>query len=160
MLRLNLCFKNRELEGEQFTTSSALTGDQARPEIRARGFFRPGRVAFFDVKVINPNSTLNLQHSIKKTLENAERQKTRCCNERILNEKHGSFAPLIYSVTGGVGPQAKTFEKLLCNKLAYKKRQKYSNIINYYRCKLSFLIRKMILLCIRGSRKASINTNY
>ena len=58
-----------------------------------------------------------------------------------------------------MGTQAKTFEKLLCNKLAYKKRQKYSEIINYYRCKLSFLIRKMILLCIIGSRKASINTN-
>ena len=50
-------------------------------------------------------------------------------------------------MTGGVGPQAKTFDKLLCNKLLYKKRQKYSNIIHYHRCKLSFLIRKMILLC-------------
>ena len=28
----------------------------------------------------------------------------------------------------------------------------------YYRCKLSFLIRKMILLCIRGSRKTSNRT--
>ena len=75
----------QELEGEQFTTSSALTGDQARPDIRARGFYRPGQVAFFDVKVINPNSTSYLQHSTKKTLENAERQKTRCYNEKILN---------------------------------------------------------------------------
>ena len=96
---------------------------------------------------------------LEKTLENAERQKKRCYNERVLNVEHGSFAPLIYSVTGGVGSQAKTFEKLLCNKLAYKKRQKYSNIINYYRFKLSFLMKKTILLCIRGSRKASINTN-
>ena len=77
----------QELEGEQFTTSSALTGDQARPDIRARGFYRPGQVAFFDVKVINPNSTSYLQHSTK-TLENAERQKTRCYNEIILNVEH------------------------------------------------------------------------
>ena len=86
-------------------------------------------VAFFDVEVINPNSTSYLQYSTKKTLENAERQKARRYNERILNVQHGSFAPLIYSVTGGVGPQAKIFEKLLCNKLAYKKGQIYSVII-------------------------------
>ena len=120
--------------------------------------FRAGQVAFFDVKVINPNSNSYLQHSTKKVMENAEKQKSRCYNERILNVEHGSFAPLIYSVTGGMGPQAKTFEKLLCNKLAYKQKQNYNDIINYYRCKLSFLIRKMILLCIRGSRKTSNRT--
>ena len=88
--------------------------------------------------VINPNSHSYLQHSTKKTMENAERQKSRCYNERIFNVEHGSFAPLMYSVTGGMGPQAKIFEKPLCNKLAYKKKQKYNDIINYYMCKLSF----------------------
>ena len=47
----------QELEGEQFTRSSALSGDQERPDLRARGFYRPGQVAFFDVKPINPNYT-------------------------------------------------------------------------------------------------------
>ena len=37
----------QELEEEQFTRSSTLTGDQARPEIRARGFYKPGKVDFF-----------------------------------------------------------------------------------------------------------------
>ena len=96
MLRLNLCFKNRELEGEQFTTSSALTGDQARPDIRARGFYRPGRVAFFDVKVINLNSTLYLQHQQRRPWRMPKDRK----HDVLLIEEHGSFAPLIYSVTG------------------------------------------------------------
>ena len=39
------------------------------------------------------------------------------------------------------------------------KKQKYNDIINYYRCELSFLIRKLILLCIRGSRNTSNKTN-
>ena len=64
-----------------------------------------------------------------------------------------------WRVATGKGPQAKTFEKLLCNKLAYKTKQKYKDIINYYRCKLSFLISKLILLCIRGSRKTSNRTD-
>ena len=63
----------QELEGEQFTRSSTLTGDQARPDIKARGFYRAGQVAFFDVKVINPNSNSYLQHSTKKVMENAEK---------------------------------------------------------------------------------------
>ena len=42
-----------------------------------------------------------------------------------------------------------------------KKKQKYNDMINYYRCKLSFLIRKLILLCItiRGSRNTSNKTD-
>ena len=99
----------QELEGEQFTRSSTLTGDQARPDIKASGFYRAGQVACFEV--INPNYNSYLQHSTKKTTENAEKQKYRFYNERILNVEHGSFASLIYSVTGGMGPQAKTFEK-------------------------------------------------
>ena len=113
----------QELEGEQFTRSSTLTDDQTRPDIRARVFYRAGQVAFFDVKVINPNSNSYLQHSTKKTMQNAERQKSRCYNERILNVERGSFAPLIYTVAGGMRPQAKTFEKLLCNKLAFFKQK-------------------------------------
>ena len=135
------------LEGEEFAKATTLTGDQARPDIRARGFFRAGQHAFFDVKVMNPNS-----ETTKKVYETAESQKARAYNERILNVEHGSFAPLIFSVTGGMGRQAITFSKLLCRKIAYKKRQDYNDIINFYRCKLSFLIRKHVLLCIRGSR--------
>ena len=47
----------QELEGEQFTRSSTLTGDQARPDIRARGFYKPGQLTVFYVKLINANST-------------------------------------------------------------------------------------------------------
>ena len=66
----------QELEGEQFTRSSTLTGDQARLDIKARGFYRAGQVAFFDVKIINQtNSNSYLQHSTKNTMENAESQK-------------------------------------------------------------------------------------
>ena len=137
MLRLNLCFKNwKESSLRRHQHLRVTRQDPTLGHVVSIG---RAKWLFFDVKVINPYSTSYLQHSTKKTLRNAERQKTRY-NERILNVECGSFASLIYSVTGGVGPQAKTFDKLLCNKLAYKKRQKYSNIISYYRCKISFLL--------------------
>ncbi len=145
------------LDGEQLSLRSALVGDQARPDIRARGFYRAGQHAFFDVKVINPNSNSYLDVSTKKAYDRAEKHKIRCYSERIINVEHGSFVPLIFSTTGGMGVQARTFTKLLCNKISYKNRQNYNDVINYFRTKLSFLLRKLILLCIRGSR--SINKN-
>ena len=107
------------------------------------------------------NSDSYLHLSTKKVYEYAENQKTHSYNERILNVEHGSFVPLIFSVTGGMGSQARTFSKLLCNKISYKKRQNYNDIVSFYRCKLSFLIRRLILLlyCIRGSRCMSNNKN-
>lgn len=142
----------QNLDGEQFSARSTLTGEQAHPDIRARGFYRAGQQAYFDVKVINPNSESYLNTSTKKVYERAEKGKTSAYNERILNVEHGSFVPLIFSVTGGMGDQAKIFGKLLCNKIAYKKRQNFNDVVNFYRCKLSFLIRRLVLLCIRGSR--------
>ena len=74
-----------------------------------------------------------------------------------LTDEHGSFVPLIFSVTGGMGKRAQNFSKLLCDKISFKTRQRYSDVVNFYRCRLSFLIRKMVLLCIRGSRKTRCN---
>ena len=47
--------------------------------------------------------------------------------------------------------------RLLCEKIARKTQQNYSDVFNFLRCKLSFVIRKLVLLCIRGTR-SSVNT--
>ena len=68
-----------------------------------------------------------------------------------------SFNVLVYSINGGMGPEAARYCKLLCDKISYKTKQKYTDVMNFYRCKLSFLIRRLALLCIRGSRAVNIN---
>ena len=138
---------------EDETTS--LSGDQAKPDIRARGFWRAGQQAFFDVKVINPNSVSYSKVSMKKLLERAENKKKRAYNDRIRNVEQGTFTPLIFSITGGMGVEAERYHKLLCSKIAYKSRQNYSDVIKFVRCKLSFVLKKLSLLCIRGSRKVN-----
>ena len=145
------------LDGETFSTSTTLTGDNAHPDIRARGFYRPEQNFYFDIKFLNPNSESYLSSSTEKIYERAETQKRRLYNERILNVEHGSFCPLVYSVTGGSGPEARTIFRLLCEKISHKTQQNYSDVVNFLRCKLSFVIRKLVLLCIRGTR-SSINT--
>ena len=140
------------LDGETFSSQAAATGEQARPDIRARGFFRDGQQAFFDVKLLNPNSDSYLKTPTVKIYERAERAKKSLYNERIQHVERGTFAPLIFSVTGGMGPESRHFTKLLCRKLADKHKQEYSYVTNFVKCKLSFLIRKLVLLCVRGSR--------
>ena len=78
MLRSNL--RCMQLEGEIITD---LTGVNARPDVRARGFWREGQNAFFDVRITNTKH---------------EREKKRQYNNRIMNV--GTFTPLVFSVNG------------------------------------------------------------
>ena len=111
----------------EITTS--LQGDQARPDVRARGFWRPGQNAFFDVKVMNPNAATYVSIPVEKVYERAEQAKKRSYNDRIQNVEHGTFTPLIFSINGGMGPEAQRYHKLLFNKISYKNDQKYSDIV-------------------------------
>ena len=104
------------LDGETFSANATLTGDNAHPDVRAKGFYRPGLNSYFDIIFFNPNSESYLSSSTEKIYERAETQKRRLYNERILNVEHGSFCPLVYSVTGGSGPEARTFFTSLCEK--------------------------------------------
>ena len=139
---------------------ASLSGDGCRPDIRARGFWRHGQNAYFDVKITNVNSETYKTMPIKKVFQLHEREKRSKYNIRVLNVEHGSFTPLIYSIGGGIGHEATYYHKLLASKISNKTGDKYCNVVNFIRCKLSFLIVKMALLCIRGSRsfKKGIST--
>ena len=80
-----------------------------------------GQHAFFDVRVVNPNAESYTKVNTKKVFARAADEKKRVYGDRILNVEHGTFTPLIYSITGGMGQDAETFYKLLCSKLASKK---------------------------------------
>ena len=69
-----------------------------------------------------------------------------------MNVEHGTFTPLIFSTTGGVGPEAERFHKELANKISAKSGDKYGEVMRWMRCKLSFVILRAFLTCIRGSR--------
>ena len=88
----------------------------------------------------------------KKVFARAEVEKKRAYDDRILNVEHETFTPLAYSITGGMGQEAEIFYKLLSSKVASKKGHELKDVTRFIRCKLSFLIIKLSLLCIRGSR--------
>ena len=69
-----------------------------------------------------------------------------------MNIEHGTFTPLVFSDTGVMGKECSMFHKHIADKISKKNDENYSNVINVIKCKLSFLILRAALLCIRGSR--------
>ena len=92
---------------------------------------------------------------MKIVYDRAEKQKVRAYNDRIVNVEHGTFVPLIFSTSGGIGGQAETFLSCYVIKFRQKNNLKYDEVINVFRCRLSFIILRLVLLCIRGTRKAA-----
>eukprot|EP00794_Sanderia_malayensis_P011384 gene11384-12571_t len=68
------------LTGEVLSLSSANTEDNARLDIKARGFFREGQTAYFDIRVTNLKAPSYQNKSTETVLKNAEQEKKRSYN--------------------------------------------------------------------------------
>ena len=137
--------------GEIFR-NKIIEGDEARLDIKARGFWRKGQMNYFDIRVTNINTNSQIHQPSEKIYQKHEKEKKRKYGSRIMEIEHGTFTPLIYSITGGMGPECSIFHKHLANRIAEKTGNKYEKILTLIRTKLSFLIMKSALLCVRGSR--------
>ena len=71
-----------------------------------------------------------------------------------MNVEHGTFTPLVFSLTGGEGPETSMFHKYIAQKYC-EKNEKYEKVLSLIRCKLFFLILRSDLICVRGSRAVS-----
>ena len=95
--------------GESFSEKTAIVGDEARLDIRARGFWQAGQSAFFDIRVFNPIAKRHVNQELRKCYEINEKEKKRGYNQRVLEIEHGSFTPLVFSATGGLGREYWSF---------------------------------------------------
>ena len=101
------------LTGEHLTEATAVTSEEARLDIAARGFWISGQKAFFDVRVFNLIARRYRNSKISKAYETNEKEKKRKYNQRILDIEHSSFTPIIFTAMGGMGREAKQFYKRL-----------------------------------------------
>ena len=136
-----------------------LSGDNARPDIRARGVWRKGQNAYFDVRITNLNSNSQKHLPVNTVLEKHEKEKKRQYNQRIMNIEHGTFTPLVFSISGSVGSECSRFHKQIANRMALKCEERYEKIYSIIRCRISFLILRSALMCIRGSRSHRSKVN-
>ena len=132
--------------------ASAILGDDARLDVRARGFWRDGQNAFFDVRITNAESNSQRNSTVSSILRKHEQEKKRNYNKRIIEVEHGTLTPLIFTTSGAMGHECQKYHKELAVKISEKNGDRYNDVMRYIRVKLSFLILKAQLLCLRGSR--------
>ena len=114
--------------------------------------------AFFDVRMTNTHSLSQMHLTTERVLKKHEQEKKQNYNRHIMNIEHGTFTPLSFSVSGGMGKECSMFHKHVAERLAIKIGERYEKIISTIRCKLSFLILKSALMCVRGSRSHNVKT--
>ena len=119
---------------------------------RAKGFWRDGKNAYFDVKVTNAEADYQRHRSVKAVLKSSETSKKTSYNVRVMEVEHGTFTPIILTVKGVMGPEANRYHKTLASKIAEKTGESYSDVTRIMRVKISFLVLKASLTCLRGSR--------
>ena len=101
---------------------SAIVKDDARLDIRARGFWRDGQNAFFDVRVTNVDSESQRNTKVATILKQHEDEKKRNYNKRVMEVEHGTLTPLVFTTTGVMGYECARYHKHLAKKLGEKKR--------------------------------------
>ena len=133
--------------------SGSITGDDARLDIAAKGFWQTHEMAYFDVKVFNPYAKSYINQNLDAVFRSGESSKKRAYNSRVIRIEHGTFTPLVFSSCGGNGFETGVFIKKLTEQLAEKKDLATSVVSNYIRTKLSFELTRSQVACIRGSRR-------
>ena len=112
--------------------------------------WRPGQNAYFDVRITNTNSgPSDLQTNFFKA-----REREKKTLQQPYHEYRARYVrPIsVLNKNGGAGPECLTFHRHLADRIATKTEKRYEKIISLIRIKLSFIILRSPLMCIRGSR--------
>ena len=145
----------QELSGETLHLATSIRDDGAHVDIRAQGFWGDrSRRSFFDVRVFNPNAPSNRKLQLNSVYRRHEKEKRRSYEQRIREVEHGSFTPLMFSTSGGMGDLAATAYKRLASLLSSKHEQPYSTVMTWLRCHLSFSLLRSAVRCLRGARSS------
>ena len=143
------------LTGETLAHQTANRQDNAWLDIRAQGFWGERRQdAFFDVRVFNPHASSNRLSSPGACYRRHEREKRRMYEERIREVEHGSFTPLVFAATGGMGIAVEVFYKRLVLLISERNDQPYGTSMAWIRCRISFSLIRSAVMCLRGSRSS------
>ena len=141
----------QDVTGEQLSSGSNLA-KEARLDIHARGFWEKRQSAFFDIRVCHPNVEAYKQMEPKQIYRLHENEKKRSYSRRVLDIEHGSFTPLVFTSTGGMGPDCLRFHSRPAELIADKKGEHYSRTISWIRARTSFALLRSALISLRGSR--------
>ena len=136
----------------QTETESTNTSLKARLDVSAVGIWSSMERTFLDVRVMHPNSASYKDTKIDDLYIQHETEKKRTYNHRIMHVEKGSFSPLVFSTTGGMGPEATRYHKRIAELISTKRGELYSEVVNFIRTKLRVALLRSTLVAIRGER--------
>ena len=140
------------LDNEIFNLQSTVTSREARLDMKAGGFWKPGVTAFFDVRVTHVNSRSSQGKQTATIFKEQENEERRKYNQRVMDVEMGTFTPLVFGTNGGMGLDCQNFLRTLANKLSSKNNEPYGSVISWLLIQLSFAISRTVNRYVRGSR--------
>ena len=107
------------------------------------------------MKVFNPLARSYKNKPLRSTYGDLERLKRRSYEQRVREIEHGTFTPLIFSASGGLGKAAHLTYRRLASLLSAKWNEHYNTVIRWMRCRISFSLLRSAISCLRSSRSTS-----
>ena len=134
----------------------ANTAEKARLDVSAVGIWSSMERTFVDARIMHPNSPSYRDKKPEYVYIQQDCEKKRMYNQRVLQIEKGSFTPLIFLTTGGMGAEC---NKRVAELISLKRNESYSHVMNFIRTKIRFSLLKSILVAVRGVRGKSRKTN-
>ena len=124
---------------------------EERGDVGCFGFWADGRETIFDLRVTDTDAKSYLPIEVSKVLARQEKEK----KGKYLNSCHEmrkDFTPMVYSVDGVAGREARSAEKRLAILLAAKWKRQYSQVVYFVRVRMQIALVRSTSLLIRGTR--------
>ena len=133
-------------------SSQTNTSDGARLDISARGINSTFERSFYDVRGSHPHCASNVTLSLSELYEKNEKEKLVKYEERVRECEKGTFTPLVFLTTGGMGPKCTKTVKRIADLISTRRNEQYSHVMNFLRTRLRFSLLKSVLIAVRGVR--------
>lgn len=127
--------------------------ENARADVLVSGFLNAHTSAFFDVCILSPICSTNLNSSIENNLVAAEKRKRKCYEDRIKKQLHGDFLPFVVSSGGVWGPSAIKIMKTISNKLFDAQSEQRSKWRRNFKTDIAMSLLKSKVQSLRAPRQ-------
>jgi hypothetical protein len=124
---------------------------EERGDISCHSFWAKQRDTIFDVRITDSDAPTHRTVEVPKLLARQEKEKKSKYLQSCL-EMRKDFTPLVYTVDGVAGREARSAEKRLAALLADKWKRSYSQMVYYVKVRIQLSLVRTTSLLIRGSR--------
>ena len=129
----------------------ANTDRDARMDIVCMGLWAPDQMSYMDVRVCHPMAASYLNTKPSSLYKTHEKSKKTSYMRRVQIVEGGTFSPLVFTTTGGVGPEMNRAMKKVA-KLLEDHGEMYSEALAAIRRRLRFCLLIATLRSLRGCR--------